>query len=173
MPAILEKMVKALGWHGALSLDVILTAAGPVIIDVNPRLVEPMNACFAGVDLVSAMLDLAQSRHPAIYPAGKAGVRSHQILLAILGAAQHQGSRAAIMRECARALYRRGDYANSVEELTPVSGDPLAAVPVVIALSLTLARPSLWRLCHSGAVGAYALTPEGWEQILAAADAGR
>ncbi len=173
MPAILEKMVKALGWHGALSLDVILTAAGPVIIDVNPRLVEPMNACFAGVDLVSAVLDLAQSRHPAIYPAGKAGVRSHQILLAILGAAQHQGSRAAIMRECARALYRRGDYANSVEELTPVSGDPLAAVPVVIALSLTLARPSLWRLCHSGAVGAYALRPEGWERILAAADAGR
>jgi hypothetical protein len=130
-----------------------------------------MNAYFAGVDLVSAMLDLAQSRHPAVYPPGKAGVRTRQILLAILGAAQHQGSRTAIVRECASALYRRGEYAGSVEELTPVAGDPLAAVPVIVALLLTLVRPSLWQLFHSGAVGAYALTPQGWQQILAAASA--
>lgn len=60
--AILEKLVGALNWHGALSMDVIVTHEGPVVIDVNPRLVEPMNAYIAGVDLVSAMLDIAHSR---------------------------------------------------------------------------------------------------------------
>jgi hypothetical protein len=31
----------ALGWHGALSADVILSPDGPQFIDINPRLVEP------------------------------------------------------------------------------------------------------------------------------------
>ena len=44
---LLRKLVAALNWHGALSMDVIVTTDGPVVIDVNPRLVEPMNAFFA------------------------------------------------------------------------------------------------------------------------------
>jgi predicted ATP-grasp superfamily ATP-dependent carboligase len=45
-------------------LDVILTGDGPLVIDVNPRLVEPINALIAGVDLVGAMLELARGGHP-------------------------------------------------------------------------------------------------------------
>ena len=164
--AILEKLVGALNWHGALSMDVIVTHEGPVVIDVNPRLVEPMNAYIAGVDLVSAMLDIAHSRHPVVQHAGRPGVRSRQLLLAILGAAEHRASRGAIIRELACALSRRGEYANAVEELTPISGDPIAAVPVIAAVLLTLLRPSLWRVFHSGAVGSYALTPDAWDEIL-------
>lgn len=52
----IEELGNELGWHGALSADVILTGAGPQIIDINPRLVEPNNAWFAGVDLVELML---------------------------------------------------------------------------------------------------------------------
>jgi biotin carboxylase len=48
----LESLGGALGWHGALSADLILTPEGPVFIDVNPRLVEPVNAARSGVDLV-------------------------------------------------------------------------------------------------------------------------
>jgi predicted ATP-grasp superfamily ATP-dependent carboligase len=40
----LEGLVAALRWTGALSMDVIMTTDGPLVIDVNPRLVEPMNA---------------------------------------------------------------------------------------------------------------------------------
>jgi hypothetical protein len=168
MPEIIARMVRALNWHGALSLDAIVTPSGSLVIDVNPRLVEPMNAYFAGVDLVSVMLDLAQSRHPAALHPGKAGVRSCQLLLAILGAAQKDGTRQAIIRELDAALYRRGEYAAAHEELTPLYRDPVAVVPVIVATLLTLFRPSLWQTFQSGAVGPYALTPNAWSQILSA-----
>ncbi len=166
MPEIIARMVWVLNWHGALSLDVIVTPSGLLLIDVNPRLVEPMNGYFAGVDLVSAMLDLAQSRHPAAQHFGKAGVRSCQLLFAILGAAQRHGTRQATIRELVAALHRRGEYAAAHEELTPLYRDPVAAVPVIVATLLTLFRPSLWQTFQSGAVGSYALTPKAWNQIL-------
>ena len=63
-----------LGWHGALSCDVIDGPDGPVIIDVNPRLVEPGNAAAAGLDLVGALLEVAagQPRPAAPGPPGRA-----------------------------------------------------------------------------------------------------
>jgi hypothetical protein len=101
---------------------------------------------------------------------GSAGVRTRQTLLAILGAAEQHGTRGAVLREAIDATFARGDYAGSIEELTPVAGDPVAAVPVVAALLASLIHPPLWRNFHAGAVGPYAVTPEAWNKILAAAD---
>jgi len=44
--AHLEKIGQALDWHGALSIDCIMPGdhTAPLLIDCNPRLVEPMNA---------------------------------------------------------------------------------------------------------------------------------
>jgi len=165
----LARLVALLDWHGGLSMDVIVADSGPVIIDVNPRLVEPANAFAAGVDLVAAMLDAATGIATPEQPAGITGVRTRQTLLAILGAAQQSGSRTAILREAVDAIFARGDYAGSAEELTPIAGDPLAAIPVLVALGATLISPSLWRKFHAGAVGPYAVTPEAWAEILAAA----
>ena len=167
---MLARLVAALDWHGALSMDLIVADSVPVIIDVNPRLVEPANALAAGVDLVAAMLDLAGDAPAQARLAGGAGVRTRQTLLAILGAAERHGARGAVVREAFDAVFARGDYAGSVEELTPVSGDPVAAVPVVAALVASLIYPSLWRKFHAGAVGPYAVTPEAWDEILAAAE---
>ncbi|WP_291689926.1 hypothetical protein [Bradyrhizobium sp.] len=51
------KLASDLAWQGAFSLDVVLSAdEQPMVIDFNPRLVEPVNAYFSGVDLVSAPL---------------------------------------------------------------------------------------------------------------------
>jgi predicted ATP-grasp superfamily ATP-dependent carboligase len=167
---MLARLVAALDWHGALSMDLIVANGGPVIIDVNPRLVEPANALAAGVDLVAAMLDVAGDT-PAQEPSsGGTGVRTRQTLLAILGAAEQHGARGAVLREAFDAIFARGDYAGSVEELTPVAGDPIAAVPVVAALVASLIHPPLWRRFHAGAVGPYAVTPEAWKEILAAAE---
>lgn len=96
------------------------------------------------------------------------GIRSCQLLLAILGAAESQGSRIAIARELLLYLRRCGDYAEVVEELTPIAGDPIAAVPIVAATLATIIWPSLWRAfqAQAGAVGAYSLTPEAWREIL-------
>jgi predicted ATP-grasp superfamily ATP-dependent carboligase len=166
---MLARLVAALEWNGALSMDMIVADDVPVIIDVNPRLVEPANALAAGVDLVAAMLDVAGDAASQQRLAGSAGVRTRQTLLAILGAAEQHGTRGAILREAFDATFARGNYAGSVEELTPVTGDPVAAVPVVAALLASLIHPPLWRKFHAGAVGPYALTPEAWDKILAAA----
>jgi glutathione synthase/RimK-type ligase-like ATP-grasp enzyme len=166
---MLARMVASLDWHGGLSMDVIIGDSGPVIIDVNPRLVEPANAFAAGVDLVSIMLEIAGGAPVSERPAGVAGLRTRQTLLAILGAAQQSGSRTAVLREAVDAILARGDYAGSTEELTPIAGDPLAALPVLAAFGASLVRPSLWRKFHAGAVGPYAVTPEAWAEILNAA----
>ncbi len=162
-------LVRALEWHGAISLDAILGDRGPSYIDVNPRLVEPGNAYLAGVDLVASMLALAGGERPAQAEPPRPGVRSHQLLLAVLEAARAPGARRAVARELLDAARRRGPYAGSVEELTPIHGDPYAAVPVALAAGATLAWPSAWRWFVSGSVDAYALTAAGWDQILAVA----
>jgi hypothetical protein len=167
---MLARLAAALDWHGALSMDLIVTDRGPVIIDVNPRLVEPANALAAGVDLVAAMLDVASDAPAQERSSGTAGVRTRQTLLAILGAAEHHGTRGAVLREAFDAIFARGDYAGSVEELTPVAGDPVAAVPVIAAFVAAAIRPPLWRKFHAGAVGPYAVTPEAWDEILVAAE---
>lgn len=172
LPALedaVSRLCRALGWHGPLSLDAVLAREGPLVIDVNPRLVEPMNAWFAGVDLVRASMALAQGQSPPAEPPGHAGVRSHQLLLAILEAAKEEG-RCGVAREVTQAMLRRGCYAGSEEELTPLAGDPLAIGPVVLTALATAVRPRSWRWFDAGAVGAYALTPSGWRTILRASE---
>jgi hypothetical protein len=150
-------------------MDVILSERGPLIIDVNPRLVEPGNALRAGVDLVAAMLSLVGRQDATERPSGTPGVLTRQSLIAILGAAAHSGRRFAILREARDVLLARNAYAGSHEELTPFRGDPLTALPVLTVLLATLLHPPLWRKFHAGAVGPYALTPNAWRQILAEA----
>ncbi|MGO9506891.1 MAG: hypothetical protein ACLPXZ_05935 [Mycobacterium sp.] len=173
LPAAREHLAvlgKRLGWHGALSADAILTGDGPVYIDINPRLVEPGNAWRSGVDLVAALLEVARGKPPAVQPPGKAGIATHQLLLAVLGAAQHNHTRGAVFAELASAARHHGFYQDSVEELTPVRRDPRTAVPVIAASLATLASPGTWRWFSSGAVNNYALTPAGWREILHSRD---
>ena len=165
----LERLGSTLDWHGAMSLDAVLTAAGPSYIDVNPRLVEPANARRAGVDLVGALVDLALGRPVAPAPEGRAGVRTHQLLIAALGAAQRGEGRRGVVSELAQALRHRGPYAGSVEELTPVRGDPLAAVPVAAVAAVLLASPGAYSWFTGGAVSNYALTAEAWREIVSRA----
>jgi hypothetical protein len=168
-PAIREHLAvlgRALGWHGALSADAILSDAGPCYIDLNPRLVEPGNAWRAGVDLVTPMLDLAAGTAPPPQPPGRPGVRTHQLLIALLGAAQRTGRRRDVAAELLAAARRAGDYAGSAEELTPVRRDPRAAVPVALAATATLIGPAAWRWFAAGSVRSYALSPAGWRALL-------
>lgn len=156
----LRTLGAALGWHGALSADVIVTGSGPLFIDINPRLVEPVNALCSGVDLTAAMIQVARSGSTPPQPAGTPGARTHQLLLAILGAAQHGGQRRDVARELRHALTRTADYRDSTEELTPAW-----SLPVVAATLATLVSPPAWRH-FAGAPRAYSLTPAAWQQLL-------
>ncbi len=158
----------ALGWHGALSADVILGAAGPFFIDINPRLVEPANALASGVDLTRALLEVALTGTSRPQPDGAPGVRTHQLLLSVLGTAQ-RGRRRDVARELADAIMGRGSYRDSREELTPGGGDALASLPVTVAALATLAWPPAWRHFVGGSAGAYSLTPAAWNELTTAA----
>jgi len=161
----LDRLGRRLAWHGGLSVDAIVTARGPVVIDVNPRLVEPGNAQAAGTDLVAALLAVATGAPAPATGEPRAGVTTHQLLMAILGAAQRSGRRRDVAGEVAAAIARRGTYAGSREELLPPRGDWRTLSLPVLATVATLVRPSSYHWFAEGAVAGYALSPEGWRTL--------
>jgi hypothetical protein len=161
----LDALGRHLRWSGALSADAILTGGGPRYIDINPRLVEPANALRSGVDLVTPLIKLASGATPQAQPPGRPDVATHQLLLAILGAAQRTGRRRPVIAELAAAARHEGDYRGSIEELTPVRRDLRAAIPVLMAASATAVRPASERWFTSGSFASYSLTPAGWRQL--------
>jgi predicted ATP-grasp superfamily ATP-dependent carboligase len=143
-----------LAWHGALSVDYLWPDEDvtPRLIDCNPRLVEPMSAYLAGLDLVGLLLRVSQGETPTAAAESREGVRTHLGMQALLGCASRGGRRRDVIRECWRLLTGSGPYADSTEELTPVRLDWICAVPVaMIAISLLIA-PKL----------AVTLAREGW-----------
>ena len=167
MAGHLSALGSALAWHGALSMDVMLDDRGPWVIDVNPRLVEPVNAWRSGVDLVAPMLELALDGSPPVQAPGRPGVATHQGLLAVLGAAAGRRPRRAVLHELGGMLTHNGDYRGSTEELTPPAHDWRTLAPVVIAATSVLVHPGSWRRFSSSASSNYALSPEGWRQLIA------
>lgn len=89
-----------------------------------------------------------------------------QPLLSVLGAAQHGGGRLGILAEVLHAGRRDHGYLASREELTPPAHDPKALVPLAMATAATVAVPRSWSWFTSGSVSNYALTGEGWHQLL-------
>ena len=174
IPAVrrdLGRLGAALEWNGALSLDAILTSEGPLYIDVNPCIVEPMNALASGVDLLDALLSVAFSEDADAQLTGRTGVRTHQGLLALLGAAG-SGGRREVCKTLVDLAGQRGDFAMSTEELTPSQGDLMSLVPLGAVALAVLLSPASWRLFSHGAVSRYALAADGWRAILRAAQDG-
>ncbi|WGS20501.1 MULTISPECIES: hypothetical protein [unclassified Bradyrhizobium] len=161
-PAIrgyLEAIGAHLNWHGALSVDVImpLDSATPLLIDCNPRLVEPMNAHRAGTDLVDLLLRVSRGETPEPLAESRAGVRTHLAMLALLGSASRDGTRRDIIGECGRIAAGSGPYRGSTEELTPVRLDWPSALPLAMTAALLLASPQLASSLSRGGFGAHLL----------------
>ena len=165
--AMLATIGERLAWHGALSIDYLMPAhdATPRLIDCNPRLVEPMSAYLAGIDLVGLLLQVSRGETPEPLPESRAGVRSHLAMQALLGVASRSGSRRELLREGWRLWRGLGPYAGSCEEMTPVRSDWLSAVPLAMLASLLLARPKSAIALARGGFGAHLLTPESIQQI--------
>jgi predicted ATP-grasp superfamily ATP-dependent carboligase len=155
----LEEIGAHLGWHGALSVDFIMPGDGtaPLLIDCNPRLVEPGNAYRSGTDLVGLLLRVSQGETPSALPQGRDGVLTHLAMQALLGCAAQGGSRRDIIRECGLLFASGGPYAGSSEELTPVRLDWFSAVPLVMTAVLLLASPKSAIKLARGGFGAHLL----------------
>jgi predicted ATP-grasp superfamily ATP-dependent carboligase len=157
--AWLEKIGAQLDWHGALSVDFIMPDDGtpPLLIDCNPRLVEPGNAYRAGADLVELLLRVSQGETPPALPQSRDGVLTHLAMQALLGCAARGGTRRDIIRECGRLMMANGPYAGSSEELTPVRLDWFSAVPLAMTAALLLASPNSAIKLARGGFGAHLL----------------
>src|SRR5665213_3743882 len=113
MRASLAAIGERLAWHGALSVDYILAdAAPPLLIDCNPRLVEPMSAYLAGVDLIGLLLAVSLGRTLAPTPHSRDGVRTHLAMQALLGCASRGGRRREILHVCWNLATGGGVYAD-------------------------------------------------------------
>jgi hypothetical protein len=145
MRADLAEIGRHLAWHGAMSIDAIMpdNGSGPFYIDCNPRLVEPMAAALAGVDLMGLLLSVSLGKTPDVVPDGRDGVLTHQAMQALLGCAQRGGGRRALLATCRDLWLARGAFAGSVEELTPVRTDWISGVPLAIMALLLLLSPKL------------------------------
>ena len=133
-----------LDWHGALSVDYMLANDDtPLLIDCNPRLVEPMSAWLAGVDLVGLLLAISRGETPEPLPPSRDGVRTHLAMQALLGCAARGGDRRDLLREAWQLAIGGGAYAESTEELTPLRRDWLSLVPLAMLASALLAKPEL------------------------------
>lgn len=183
MPCIMDDLVRLgafLKWDGALSMDAILVDSAPYYIDVNPRIVEPMNALYSGVDLVDSMLRIAASTRKgqvgsdseetfAIQAPGREGVRTHQFIIAALRAAE--SGRIVLLKEVINAVLGRHEYVNSREELTPVRGDLLSLIFLVFGtILLFIGGKRLVKVLDRATVSNYALTSRGWQSILQSED---
>jgi predicted ATP-grasp superfamily ATP-dependent carboligase len=158
---LLATIGEKLAWHGALSVDYVLPDDGatPLLIDCNPRLVEPMSAYLAGLDLVGLLLAVSQGETPAAAAESRAGVRTHLAMQVLLGCASRGGTRRDLVRECWRLLVGSGPYADSAEELTPVRLDWFSAVPLVMTAIFLLAVPKRAATLARGGWGAHLLDP--------------
>lgn len=156
-----------IGWHGALSMDGVLTADGPVWIGVDPYLTDPTNAARSGVDLVGAFLAVARGEAPAAQKPGEPDVHTHQFAGALREAAR--SGRLAVLRELWNATFRRGAYHHSTEELLSPLAEP-RAIPAFLALCTTLLAAPGWSLARAQRTPpAHALAPSTWHQIRAGA----
>lgn len=158
---------RALAWHGALSVDCIMRddGAAPLLIDCNPRLVEPMSAYLAGIDLVGLLLRVSLGEYPAALPESRAGVRTHLAMQALLGCAARSGTRRDIFGECRDLLTGGGPYAGSTEELTPLRLDWISAVPLAMVALVLLAAPGRGVNLARGGWGAHLLDIESIRTI--------
>ena len=164
--ALVATIGEKLDWHGALSVDTIMAdGAPPLLIDCNPRLVEPMSAYLAGVDLVGLLLQISLGEKPEALPDSRADVRTHLAMQALLGCAARGGSRRGIFRECWRLMRRSGPYADSAEELTPVRLDWISAVPLVMIAAVLLAAPRRGVELARAGWGAHLLDPDSIRMI--------
>lgn len=156
-----------LNWHGALSLDAIVSDGKVFYIDVNPRLVEPMNAFLSGVDLVQDLIDISLDPDLSVFGRPKHGfsdVESHQLVLALLRRAEE--GRILVVIEFFKAVMNFERYGGSEEELTPMKGD-WRSIFVVLGLVILLlfGGKGVADRFGSDAVRGYALSGKGWKKI--------
>lgn len=167
--ADLSRIGRELAWHGALSVDYFagVDGARPLYIDCNPRLVEPMAALLAGLNLADLLVRVSLGEAIAGSASGRPGFRSRLALQALLGTARETRSRRRVLRTGLDILCGKGAFAGAKEELNPAGLDPVSAIPVIAAATSLLIRPDSAEPLARRGWGAHLLRPQAAEKIRA------
>ena len=158
--ADLQRLGRAMQWHGALMLDYMFDdqSGGYWFIDPNPRLGETMNALLSGVDLPQALVEVTQGQRTEECRHSDQGVRSHILLSASLATAIKEPTRRAILSQLLSAWRHLGKFAESREEVALASEDYLSLVPTLTVAAQLLLRPSRAQTIATHAIANYALS---------------
>ncbi|MCS6851282.1 MAG: hypothetical protein NZ700_08960 [Gemmataceae bacterium] len=162
-PEVREQVARLgrhLRWHGALMLDYLYDPhRGPSYIDANPRLGETFNAFASGLNLCELLLRVSMGEPVEAAPPSKHGVRTHSLMMSLLGHVQAGGRQGRLLAEACQALIRWGLYADSQDELTRPWDDWPSAIPAGAVVLALLAAPR-WagRRLVADTVASYALT---------------
>jgi carbamoylphosphate synthase large subunit len=171
-PAVRDHLVtlgQHLGWHGPLALDYLFDEASghPTYIECNPRLVEPMNATFSGLNLADLTVRVALGEVGDDMRRGQSGIRSHSLLAILLGIADHGASRLEVLRTIVEDMRGRGVFAESKEDLTPLRVDLPSLIPLCVVSSQLLLDPRAAHHISTHAINAYSLSTATVETIMA------
>lgn len=151
-----------LRWHGPFTLDFVHTDGQPRYLECNPRMIEPGNAWQAGVNLPALLAELSAGRElRGPLRVGAAGVRTRSLQALLLGTAESQGTRRAVLD----TLLHRGRPRDEAEVLTPVRDDPPSIVPLAVVVARLLANPASVSAIAQGAVDAYSVGPNAVERV--------
>jgi len=156
----LARVGDALDWHGGLTLDYMHVDGSPVFIECNPRTVEPGNAAASGVNIPDLQIRMTLGETlSSSTRIGTAGIRTHGTIALLMGIAGRGGSRLPLLAELRDAILRRRRHADSTEQLTPITRDPLSLLPAALIAGRLLWAPSQANQIAAAAVDSYSITP--------------
>jgi biotin carboxylase len=161
---------EALAWHGGLTLDYLHVDGSPQYIECNPRTVEPGNAAASGVNIpeLQVRVTLAEAL-PGPARTSRPGVLTHGTIALLMGAAARGASRRSLLGDIRDAIARRGLYADSSEQLTPVLRDPPSLAPAAFITTRVLLSPRQAADIAAHAITNYSIGPNTIAQLVGAA----
>jgi predicted ATP-grasp superfamily ATP-dependent carboligase len=171
-PAVIQhlmKLGKTLNWHGSLMIDYLFDEPSGKIayIDPNPRLGETMNATFNGINIADRIVRLSLGEKLSFNVEKQTPVESHILITMLLGKTAKNGTRRVVVLELLAALFKKGSYQHSQEEIANLSLDFLSLIPLLMVTFQLLVNPKNCLKVAAGAVYNYALTQAAVEQIQA------
>lgn len=163
-----ETLGAALEWHGAMHLEYFhdSTTKRREYMEANPRIGETMNATQSGINLCDVLVQVSLGQTPPPLRPSRSGVRTHSLMMSLLGAAERGADRRALAGEIVRALRHEGVYEDSREELTPWHEDPLSLIPALAVAGRLLWRPALGKQIIGRAVANYALDEAAMRRVI-------
>jgi glutathione synthase/RimK-type ligase-like ATP-grasp enzyme len=162
----LIKLGKKINWDGAMAIDYFYDDInGPEFIEINPRMVEPMNAEYSNMNFPKLLLDMTLNKPISYDLRSRDGILSTSLLSMMLEIAYKTNSRKEIIKMVIRSLSKKGEFKNSREDLMP-SFDKLSYIVLIFAIFKLLINPKNAINLSSRAIGDYSLSASAIQKII-------